>query len=303
MQDQQQPIHRWDSRREESCFSELEEVFSQELRSAVGFVDVALDFANRFSGHIRRLPSGFSHDLLVDLICSANCLCLRFWRDYVRLNQHSANPEELVRILQSLPRLDDYLSCVGLDRNIVTRFPTLAKEDLVSRNAYADGGRKEDYVAKYGLRIQSPDPSLVIVPTMETEAFRDHFGSSFVDDNGIINLNKRFHLLQRLSIGRQKSNELGPFDVVYGGDSHRMIIAGKMDSKVASREQLEVVVLTPEVIYAKNAGSLFAIHIHPIIGDSIVLGIGQSCIVSSDVRILCNKVQLEIVSSQSERKR
>ena len=297
------PACRWDSRKEETLFAKFEEQFNNDLRCQTSFVEVALDFANRLGKYVRLLPSGYSLDFLVDLICSANCLCLRAWRDYVKANQRVADPETLVKILGRLPRLADYLASVNLDSNIVKKFPTLAKEDLVSRNAYADGGRLEDYIEKYGTKIQPPDPRLVIVPTVETEAFRDFFGSSFIDNETVLNVNKRFHLLQSFSIGRQKSGEPSQFDVIYGEKDHRMVIAGKMESSVASRDQIELIVLTPDVLYVKNTGSLFPIVINPVCGESRILDIGKSCTTNSDVRIQCNNIQIDIISVQSERNR
>lgn len=302
MQDENQPVVRWDSRQEESWFTKLEEQFSQELCVDRNFLTVANGYAARFGELVRRLPEGYSTHFLVDLICSVNCLVLRAWRDYVQANWESADQETLRDSVDRLPKLDDYLSSVNLETSIVKRFPTLAKEDLVARNAYADGGRHADYLSKYGLKIQSPDPSLVIVPRIESEAQRNFLGTSFVEEHGLANVRKEFHLLQRFSIGRQRTSETPPFDVTYGDGQHRMIIAKKMDSRAASREQLELAVLTPQVLYLKNTGGYFTMHIHAVQGASRVLGLGESCLVASDVKIHCNKVQLEIVCTQSERR-
>lgn len=302
MQDQNPPVVRWDSRQEESCFTELEEQFSQELRVDPNFSTIAHGYATRFGELVRRLPAGYSTNFLVDLICSVNCLVLRAWRDYVQANWESADQETLRDSVDRLPKLEDYLASVNLETSVVKRFPTLAKEDLVARNAYADGGRQADYLTKYGLKIQSPDPSLVIVPRIESEALRNFFGTCILEGEGLANIQKGFHLLQRFSIGRQRTSETPPFDVTYGDGQHRMIIAKQMDSRVASREQLELTVLTPHVLHLKNTGGHFTLDIHTLQGTSRVLGLGESCLVPSDVKILCNKVQLQIMCMQSERR-
>lgn len=154
----------WDSRREESYFSQLEDRFSDELNFELDYPSVAVGYPARFAQMIKELPPGYRVDFLADLICSVNCLCLRSWRDYVKANWESSQPDSMLSILDKLPRLSDFLSSVGLEPSIVQRYPTLAKDELVARNAYADGGRSEDYLARYGCKIQSPDPSLIIVP-------------------------------------------------------------------------------------------------------------------------------------------
>lgn len=302
MQQDKQPVVRWDDRREESCFTELEEQFSQELLADPDFSKIAHGYAKRFGELVRQLPTGYSTNFLVDLICSVNCLVLRAWRDYVQATWDSIDQETLIAALDCLPKLEDYLASVNLETSTVNRFPTLAKEDLVARNAYADGGRQADYLNRYGIKILSPEPSLVIIPTIESGSRRNFFGTRLAEEEGLANVRKGFHLLQRFSIGRQKTCEAPPFAVTYGDGHHRMIVARKVDSRVASREQLKLVVLTPQVLYLKNTGGYFTMDIHTAQGTSRVLGLGESCLVPSDIKIVCNRVQLKIVCMQSERR-
>lgn len=296
-EDRQPPIDCWDSRREESTFLELEEQFSRELCSDSSFPSIATGFAKRFGELVAQIPLGYSTGLLVDLICSVNCLCLRAWRDYVKAASDSSNGDTLRDMVYRLPNLEDYLASVNLRPSIVKRFPTLAKEDLVARNAYADGGREADYFTKYGLRIPSPEPSLIIAAGIEGNDFREFLGSIFIEDKRLANEYKRFHLLQRFSIGRQRTHENPPFDVDYGVGQHRMIIAGKEEARMASREQLELVVLTPHMLYLRNMGKR-KLEIHALRGSSRILDIGENCLVAPDIRIVCSKVQLHIASTQ-----
>jgi hypothetical protein len=305
----QQPPTQWDSRREESSFAELEERFSHELRGKERFEKTAPVFAIRLKEIVRALPSGYSTNFLVDVICSANCLCLRAWQDYVKSNWENEKPEAMVSLLYQLPRLEDYMSSLGLDPKLTRRFPTLVKDELVSRNAYADGARRTDYINKYMVQVQAPNPSLLIVPQTDTQVYRDFFGnsttdlelfgSSFVDHEDSRKVTaKRFHLLQKFSIGRQKGKEPPPFNVVYGDRSHRMIIAEKNDSKVASREQLELIVLTPQILYFRNPSGHFPIELLSLKGSSI-LDLGESCMSLSDVTIRCEKLRLEVIPMYS----
>jgi len=300
-----QPPAQWDSRREESCFAALQERFSQELRGKAQFQKTAPLFAKRLKEIIQKLPLGYSTNFLVDVICSANCLCLRAWRDYVKSNWESENPEAMVSLLNQLPRLEDYMSCLSLDTWLTRRFPTLVKDELVARNAYADGARRTDYMNKFMVQVQAPNPSLLIVPQTDTQVYRDFFGnsttdlelfgSSFVDHEDSRRVTaKRFHLLQKFSIGRQNGQEPPPFDVVYGDRIHRMIIAEKNDSKVASREQLELIVLSPQILYFRNPSGHFPIELLSLKGSRI-LDLGESCMSLSDVTIRCEKLRLEVV--------
>lgn len=305
----QQPPAPWDSRREESCFAELEERFSQEMHGKDRFEKSAPLFANRLKEIVQELPTGYSTSFLVDLICSANCLCLRAWRDYVKNHWETENPEAMVSLLNRLPRLEDYMSSLNLDPRLTQRFPTLVKDEMVSRNAYADGARRTDYINKFNVQVQAPNPSLLIVPQTDSQVYREFFGtstanlelfgSSFVDNEDNIKMTaRRFHLLQKFSIGRQKGKEPLPFDVVYGDRSHRMVIAEKNDSKAASREQLELVVLTPQILYLRNPSGHLPIELLSLKGSHI-LDLGESCISLSDVTIRCEKIRLEVIPLQS----
>jgi hypothetical protein len=211
----------------------------------------------------------------------------------------------MLSTLQSLPTLKTYLNALALEKSIVNRHPSLAKDDLVSRNAYANGGRWEDYFEAYGVKIQSPHPSLSMTPRSDSYLLKDFFGksrnsidpihSSFVDERNSLHPSSRsFQLCQTFSLGRQRSKEPAAFSVLYGNAFHRLVIADSHDSNVASREQILITPLSPQVLYIKNTSEKIDLEIQSLRG-SIGLGSGKSCLTSSDVIICCNTLRIEVI--------
>lgn len=298
----------WDNRREEKFFEELEEKFSKELSTKSDFPRVVAEYPRRFAELVNKLPEGYRPGFLADLICSCNCLCLSYWRDYVKSQWESSNPESLLSQFDQLPRITSFLAALGLDHSIVGKYPTLAKEELVARHAYADGGRGEDYYEQFGCKFQVPEANLVIVPQTESQIVRDFIGrpstifgsggsSFFSDDESTRGAMKRFPLCQRVSIGRQRSKEPGAFNMVYGKQRHRLVIADETDVQVASREQLLIARLTPQVLYMKNMSEHFPIETSSFRGFKS-LSPGESTLVLSDITIRINKVRIEVLPAE-----
>ena len=295
----------WDTRLEEKCFQELEAKFCRKLIPDMTFPDVAKDFPRHVAELVRSLPSGFRTEFLVDIVCSANGLCLRTWRDYVSAHWKQVPPDVLHDQLGQLPSLPKYLSALELGSNIVKKFPTLAREELKNRNAYADGGRSEDYEAKYGCIIPAPEYRLFIAPQTDSMIINEIFGrgstdyleyvgSSYMNENDSMRRTlKRFPLIQKVSVGRQRSREPSPFELVFGEAQHRLIIADKTDVKEASREQMIVSVLTPQFLYIRNISDHFPIECRGNLRLTRLLR-DQSCVSPSETTIHCNKIKLEV---------
>lgn len=305
------PPSSWNSRREERYLIEFEESCSRELVADMTFPDIARDFPRRLAKSLQNLPSGLRTEFLIDLICSANCLCLRTWRDYVSNHWKQVPADILLEQLNQLPNVPKYLSTLGLNPNAVKKFPTLAREELKARNAYADGGRSEDYEAVYGCIIPPSEHRLFIAPKTNSIIFEllergstdyeELIGSSYMDDHDSMRRTlKRFPLIQRVSIGRQKSREPSPFEMVFGDPLHRLIIAAKEDVKEASREQITISVLTPQFIYVKNNSDHFPID---CLGNGRFKRLlhNESAIRQSDITISCNKLLLDIFQLDNDR--
>jgi hypothetical protein len=305
------PPSSWNSRREERYLIEFEDSFCRDLVADMTFPDVARDFPQRLAKLVQNLPSGFRTEFLVDLICSANCLCLRTWRDYVSNHWKQVPAEVLLDQLHQVPNIPKYLSALGLGTDTVKKFPTLAREDLKARNAYADGGRSEDYEAMYGCVIPQAEHRLFVAPKTNSIIFEllergstdytDFVGSSYMDDHDSMRRTlKRFPLIQRLSVGRQKSREPSPFEMVFGESQHRLIIADKKDVKEVSREQLTISVLSPQFIYVKNNSDHFPIDCLSN-GRFKRLLHNQSIVRQSDITISCNKLLLDVFQLDHDR--
>lgn len=305
------PPNSWNSRREEQCLAEFEESLCRELVADMTFPDVAKNFPRRVVEFVRNLPSGFRDEFIVDLICSANCLCLRTWRDYVANHWRQVSPDVLLRQLHHLPNLTNYLAALGFEIDVVKKFPTLAREELKARNAYADGGRSEDYEAMFGCLIPHVGHRLFIAP--KTNSMMDEFwqrgstdyseliGSSYMEDHDSMRRTlKRFPLIQKISIGRQRSREPSPFEMVFGNGLHRLIIAAKTAVNEASREQMTVSVLTPQFIHIENNSDHF--HIECLnSGKSKILLHQESSVRRSDIILSCNKIFLDIFQLDDDR--
>jgi hypothetical protein len=300
----------WDSRQEERQFAQLEQRFGRELIPDANFPKTASHYPLRLASLMSALAAGYSNEFVADVISACNCICLRTWREYVKEHWKRQSPEAMLEMLQALPNLRSFLNALETDSSLVTRYPRLAKEDLVARNAYANGGRWEDYYEQYGCKIQAPQPSLAIIPQSDSELFKDFlgkssmsiepFGSVSVEDDNPRSSIHRFHLCESFSIGRQKgSKEPNAFGVLFGRGEHRLIIADHVEPKVASREQIRIVVLTPQFLYLKNTSSAFRLDVHSLRG-SIKLDFGESCITPSDVTIRCNSIRIEVVPIQKE---
>ena len=295
----------WGAREEERHFSEVEERLGNELNPDEQFPRVAAHFHHRVADIVKKLPDGYSSEFLANVVSSCNFHCLRTWRDYVRASWETADPNQMLSTLQALPTLKSYLNALELEKSIVNRHPSLAKDDLVSRNAYANGGRWEDYFDCYGVKIQPPHPSLSMTPRSDSYLLKDFFGksrnsidpiySSFVDEkNSLHSSSRSFHLCQTFSLGRQRSKEPAAFGVVYGNAFHRLVIADSHDSRVASREQILITPLSPQVLYIKNTSEKIDLEIQSLRG-SIGLEAGESCLTSSDATISCNTLRIEII--------
>lgn len=306
------PSGSWNLRLEEKYFAEFVERFGRELSADPRFPYVAQGYPQRLADLVKQLPAGFRTEFLVNLISAANCLCLRTWRDYVQSHWKQIAPDLLHEQLGNLPNLSQYLTALGLGASVVRRFPTLASEDLVARSTYADGGRCEDYEAAFGCTITPPDYRLLIAPQTDTLIFDDLGGkgtaeleyitSTYFEDNDSLRRTlRRFPLIQKVSVGRQKSREPAPFDMVFGSNVHRLIIAEKKEVNDASRDQMLVSVLTPQFLYVRNTSDHYQIECFNMMGSK-KLRRDESCLTQSDVTIKCNKIRLEVFQLDTDRR-
>lgn len=305
------PPNSWNSRREERCLAEFEENLCRELVADMTFPDLARIFPQRIVEVVRNFPIGFRDEFLIDIICSANCLCLRTWRDYVANHWKQVAPDVLLEQLNHLPNLTNYLDALGFGMHLVKRFPTLAREELKARNAYADGGRSEDYEAMYGCLIPHVGHRLFIAPKTPSIIFEflergstdfsELTGSSYMEEHDSMRRTlKRFPLIQKISIGRQRSREPSPFEMVFGEGLHRLIIADKTAVKEASREQITVSVLTPQFIHIANNSGHFPIDCLSN-GKFKQLLHRESFVRQSEITLKCNKIILDIFQLDTDR--
>jgi hypothetical protein len=286
----------WDSHQEERRFHELEEIFSRELLPQKDFPRIVASYPSRLAELMGELPPGYSENFIVDVVSACSCLCLRTWRDYVNATWENSNPDTLLTHFSRLPRLESFLSALGLDGSIVRKIPSLAREDLVARNFYADGGRAEDYLKDFGCKIQPQDSGLFVTPISPPD------GSTGIDaglESEVFNgaSERTFKLCQQVSIGRQRKSESLAYGVIYGARQHRLVIANKDDARTSSREQILISQLTPQVIYIKNTSDHFPIEISTL-RDTWSLDVGQSCLSIADFRVRFNQCRLRVISSQ-----
>ena len=82
--------------------------------------------------------------------------------------------------------------------------------------------------------------------------------------------------------------------MVYGKQRHRLVIADETDVQVASREQLLIARLTPQVLYMKNMSEHFPVESSCFRGLKTIHP-NESGLFLADITIRCNKIRLEVL--------
>lgn len=246
----------WDRHLEDEWFERVEDRVREELT-------ITEDLPSRWN----RLPKQFAELLsevsptppetfVVDAMATSIGLLIGAWRKYVERFSRSLSPDNLLENLNSRPKLDDFLFAIDWPISKLQTHPSLALSDLQERLCRGEGGKAEEYQQRFGVAIRQPQfACYVTIQDLENSAF---------------SLGETLPVFGTFIVGRQRKHngEPEPVCFVESPSGNRLVIAGKNQAALCSREQLRVSLLTPNHVYVKNTSDVISVKVQATSEDS-----------------------------------
>jgi hypothetical protein len=239
----------WDRELEDEWFERVEEMVRGALaideNLSCRWSTLPMQLAELISQVSPYPPESF----IVDAIATTIGLLLAAWKEYVEKFWGTFPPDKLLATLTSRPRLDDFLAAFGWPLSVLTNHQSLALSELQERMFRGEGGSAKEYLQRFGVSIRQP-PFSCFVTVQDLKC-------------GVFSLGETLPAFGSFVVGRQRkhNSEPEPVSFVEGQGENRLIIAAKNQPAQCSREQLQVIFLTPKHIYLKNLSEVISLKL------------------------------------------